>query len=219
MSGLSKDLLAEVRYNGRMMKVVDVLDAISALRPDTLLTTSEAAVFLRTSVTKMERLRKDGDGPPYIQGGGLKAKGSNQTCLYEKADLLAWIKGNKVSSSLEAAIRKGQTFASIFDLAELHAFYLDKSGNIESMVDENMLGTVVERIGQWNMVWLTAIDAASSRWDDLSRHQEFAARAKSVLSDALQSIQSGIDATDIASVTREAPSGGTRGIDGPTARD
>ncbi|MDN4040241.1 hypothetical protein [Massilia sp. YIM B02443] len=65
-----------------MMKVVEVLDAINALHPSTLLTTSEAAIFLRTSVTKMERLRKDGDGAAYIQGDGVYAKGFNQTCLY-----------------------------------------------------------------------------------------------------------------------------------------
>ena len=86
MSGLSKDLLAEVRYSGQQMKVVEVLSAINALPPATLLTTSEAAIFLRTSVTKMERLRKDGEGPVYVQGGGKGARGSNQTCLYEKGD-------------------------------------------------------------------------------------------------------------------------------------
>jgi hypothetical protein len=212
MSG-AKDLLAEVRYNGKMMKVVDVLDAINALSPATLLTTSEAAVFLRTSVTKMERLRKDGDGPPYIQGGGLKAKGSNQTCLYEKADLLTWVKRSKVSSSLEAAIRKGQTFTTIFDLVEQHAFYLDKNGSVESTVEENLLGTVVERIGDWEIIWLTAIAAASRRWSDLSRHQEFAANVKSVLSNALQSVQSGIEATDIASVLREHAGRSTKLVD------
>jgi hypothetical protein len=213
MAGLSKDLLAEVRYNGKMMKVVDVLDAINALHPSTLLTTSEAAIFLRTSVTKMERLRKDGDGPAYIQGGGLNARGSNQSCLYEKADLAAWVKGNKVSSSLEAAIRKGQAFATVFDLAEHSAFYLDKDGSVESMVDENLLGTVVERIGTWEVIWLTPIEAASRRWSDLSRHQEFARSVESVLSNASQSVRSGVEATDIASVSREVASAGAKLID------
>ncbi len=213
MSGLSKDLLAEVRYNGKMMKVVDVLDAIHSLHPATLLTTSEAAIFLRTSVTKMERLRKDGDGPAYIQGGGLNAKGSNQTCLYEKGDLLAWVKGNKVSSSLEAAVRKGQTFATIFDLADHHAFYLAKDGSVESMVEENLLSTVVERIGQWDIIWLTPIEAASRRWSDLTRHQDFAAGVESVLSQASRGVQSGIESTDIASVSREVASAGAKLID------
>jgi hypothetical protein len=42
-----------------------------------------------------------------------------------------------------AAIRKGQTFATLFDLVEPAAFYIDARGIVESMV------TVVERIGLW----------------------------------------------------------------------
>ena len=213
MSGLSKDLLAEVRYSGRMMKVVDVLDAIQALPPATLLTTSEAAIFLRTSVTKMERLRKDGDGPTYVQGGGAKAKGSNQTCLYEKADLISWLRGNKVSSSLEAAVRKGQAFSTIHDLGEQEAFYQAKDGSIDSMVVENLLGTVVDRIGNWDIVWLRPVDAASRRWKDPTKHREFAAGVQAVLSQALHGIQCGVEATDISSVASESHVQGTKRID------
>lgn len=125
MSGSSKDLLSDVQYGGAVMKLVTVLDAIHALPNGALLTTSEAAIFLRTSVTKMERLRKEGQGPAYSQGGSRGAKGTNQACLYEKADLLAWHQANKVSSSLDAAVRKGQAFATIADIAELAGFYVD----------------------------------------------------------------------------------------------
>jgi hypothetical protein len=195
-----------VRYGGKMMKLVDVLDALDALKPSTLLTTSEAAIFLRTSVTKMERLRRDGGGPTYSQGGGAKAVGTNQTCLYEKADLIAWVRGNKVSSSHEAMIRKGQAFATIFDLAELDAFYLDPVGNVESMVVENVLGTVVERVGDWDIQWMTSVEAASRRWTDPAKHAEFAKGVQAVLSQALQAIQSGLESTEMASFIDEAPS-------------
>ena len=210
MSGLAKDLFADVRYNGKVMRLTEVLEAIHALNPNIMLTTSEAAIFLRTSVTKMERLRKSGDGPTYSQASGA---GTNQSCLYEKADLLAWLKGNKVSSSLEAAIRKGQAFATIFDLAEHEAFYLDKNGSVESMVEENLLGTVVERIGQWDILWMTPVEAASRRWTDLARHQAFAESVQSVLTKSLRSVQPGVDSTDIASVVREAPTLDKKSID------
>ena len=204
MSGLAQSLLSEVEYNGEKIKVVDILNTLHALHPDAFLTTSEAAIFLRTSVTKMERLRKDGGGPTYSQGGGLAAKGTNQSCLYAKGDLIAWLGGNKVSSVHEAAIRKGQMFATIFDLAERDAFYLDEDGNVESMVEENLLGTVVERIGAWDIQWLTPVEAASRRWTDLAKHQDFAASVQSVLSNALQAVSAGIEATDMSSVTAEA---------------
>lgn len=214
MSGLAKDLFSDVRYGGKIMKVAEVQEALHALPPGALLTTSEVAIFLRTSVTKMERLRKDGEGPTYIQGGGAKAKGTNQTCLYQKADIEAWLEGNKVTSSLEAKIRKGQTFSTIFDLAELEAFYIDPVGNVESMVVENTLATVVDRIGGWDIQWLTPVEAASRRWADLAKHQEFASGVQSVLKESMQAVQSGIDSTDIASVSREAAPRDSRTIDG-----
>ena len=210
MSGLSKDLFADVRHNGRMMKLVDVLNALQALDPSIMLTTSEAAIFLRTSVTKMERLRKEGGGPIYSQGGGVKAVGTNQMCLYKKAHLIAWLEGNQVSDSTQAAIRKGQKFATLFDVAEHEAFYLDKMGNVESMVEENLLGTVVERIGHWDILWMTPVEAASRRWTDLSQHREFAESVQDVLTKCLRGVQNGIDSTDIATTAHEASIQGAR---------
>lgn len=46
MSGLARSLFADVRHGGKMVKVVDVLDALNALKHDTLLTISEAAILL-----------------------------------------------------------------------------------------------------------------------------------------------------------------------------
>ena len=198
MPGLAPSLFTEVRYNGKMMKVVEVLSAIQALQPETMLTTTEAAIFIRSSVTKMERLRKSGEGPTYSQAGGVNAKGTNQMCLYKKEHLIAWLAGNQVSSSNEAAIRKGQAFATIFDLAEQEAFYLDNDGNVESMVEENLLGTVVERIGQWDIIWMTPVEAASRRWTDLSRHKVFSDGVQAVLTRSLQGVQAGLEATDLA---------------------
>jgi hypothetical protein len=204
MAGMAQNLLADARYNGMVMKVTEVLAAISALDPSVMLTTSEAAIFLRTSVTKLERLRKEGGGPIYSQGGGVKAAGTNQMCLYKKAHLIAWLEGNQVSDSTQAAIRKGQKFATIFDLAEHEAFYLDKQGNVESMVEENLLGTVVERIGHWDILWMTPVEAASRRWTDLSRHRDFAESVQDVLTKSLRGVQNGIDSTDVATAALEA---------------
>lgn len=198
MSGASKSLMAEVVYNGQKMRVVDVLNAIQALHPEIPLTTSEAAIFLRTSVTKMERMRKEGGGPTYSQGGALGAKGTNQTCYYLKGDLIAWLKGNQVSNSLQAAVRKGQAFATIFDLAEQEAFYVDERGAVESMVVENLLGTVVERVGIWSQIWMTPVEAASRAWSSLDKHNEFAASVRVVLSNALRGVDAAVEATGIA---------------------
>lgn len=101
---------------------LDVLERLHRLPDEVALTTSEAAIFLRSSVSALESMRAKGTGPAYIQGGGRGAVGSNQKCLYEKADLLAWMRANKVSSTVEAAVRKGQLFMSVADLAREKAF-------------------------------------------------------------------------------------------------
>lgn len=91
-----------------IMAKLDVLDKLHRLPETTLLTTELAAIFLCASVTSMERMRAKGTGPAYSQDCSKGARGTNQKCLYMKSDLLRWHERNKVSSSMEAAVRKGQ---------------------------------------------------------------------------------------------------------------
>jgi len=88
---------------------LEVVDKLHRLPDSALLTTELAALFLSSSTTTLERMRADGSGPAYSQGGAKGARGTNQKCLYKKADLLAWHDERKVTSSMMAAIRKGQT--------------------------------------------------------------------------------------------------------------
>ena len=62
-----------------------------------------------------------------------------------------------------AAIRKGRTFATIHDLARQKVFYVEAHGEVERMVEANLLGTMVGRIGKWNVIWIDAVEAASRR--------------------------------------------------------
>ena len=215
---MAQSLLAIVTYNGEQMKVVDVINVINALHPNALLTTTEVAIFLRSSVTYVERLRAKGNGPVYSQAAAVGAKGTNQACFYEKADLLEWVQKNKVSSLKQAAIRKGQLFSSVVDLAGQEAFYITPDGVVESMVEENLLGTVVERIGQWDIAWMTPVEAAGRTWSDLPRHKEFASNVQRVLHKAIRAAEQGIEATDIRSSLAgddgqlpELPTGGRKG--------
>jgi hypothetical protein len=66
MSNPAKSLMEKMNYNGEKMSIVDVLNCLNALNDQVMLTTTEAAIFLRVSVTTMERWRKqDGVGPEY----------------------------------------------------------------------------------------------------------------------------------------------------------
>lgn len=175
-----------------------MLIRLNSLPDSATLTSSEAALFLRISITSLDRLRKTPDGPRFMQGGSYGAKTTNQACTYHKHDLIAWQNGNKFSSMLEASIKKGQTFTNIFEIGQQEAFYTDPHGNIEAMCERTEVKTVIERLGQWNIVWMTPVEAASHEWSNLSAHKAFAGEIQTVLSQAASGVASGVGATDMA---------------------
>jgi hypothetical protein len=177
---------------------LEILERLHRLPDEVALTTSEAAIFLRSSVSALESMRAKGSGPAYIQGGGRGAAGSNQKCLYEKADLLAWMRANKVSSTVEAAVRKGQLFSSIADLAHVEAFWIDAHGRIVGMVEEAPVGIVIERLGLYEIQWFPVADAAARTWSELADHRSFAEAVSNVLRQQQQSVEAGMEATEIA---------------------
>ena len=192
-----------VIYKGKLMEIDDALIRLHYLPNEVTLTSSEAALFLRQSITTLERMRGTANGPRYIQGGSYGAKGTNQSCTYHKHDLIDWQTGNKVSNSMAAAVKKGQMFATIFDLAEHEAFYLDADGNVAGMVERTSLATVIERLGEWDILWMAPVEAASRRWSNLADHQSFAAEIQQVLSRSAHGIEAGVEATDIAESMRD----------------
>ncbi len=183
---------------------LDVLARLHALPDAAALTTSEAAIFLRSSVSALESMRAKGTGPTYIQGGGQGASGSNQKCLYEKADLLAWMRSNKVHSTVEAAVRKGQLFMSVLDLAVAEPFWINGHGRVVGMVEAAPIATVVERLGRYEIEWLPAVDAAARAWGDSAEHQAFAETVFDVLRSETSRVKAGLEATEMA--TESEPS-------------
>lgn len=177
---------------------LDVLARLHALPDAVALTTSEAAVFLRSSVSALENMRTQGTGPTYIQAGAKGSRGSNQKCLYEKADLLAWQRANKVCSTVEAAVRKGQLFTAIGDLAQPEAFWVDALGRVIGMVEAAPVSTVIERLGVFDIEWMRPTDAAGRAWDDIAEHRAFGSGLVSVLRREIDKIGAGFEASEIA---------------------
>jgi len=208
MSSLSKAIQNEI------LAGVDVYARVAAINDDRPLSTSETAIFLGYSVTTLERMRADGTGPAYDQLA-VPGKGPNTKVIYRKSYLTAFQMKNKLSNSMEAAIRRGQAFATILDIAQEEAFYIDADGNVAGMVERTPLGVVVDRIGEWGIAWMPVVEAASRRWADLGAHKEFAEEVRSVLSDAMHGVHCGVEGTEIASMTRKAMKGQRTGIDGP----
>lgn len=160
-----------------LIRDLEVLRALHLLPDLAALTTEEAAVLLRVSPTTLERLRKGGSGPPYIQGGTKGAKGTNQKITYLKADLLSYQQSLKVQSSMSAAVRKGQAFLlpyanpipkrSDFDLVTKRPFYM-MSAELEIFrcaLDVPM-SEFIKNLGEFRIAWLNPVHAAMLSWAD-----------------------------------------------------
>ena len=63
----------------------------------TLLTTVEAAAFLRLSPRTLERFRVEGTGPKFLKAGA----GKRARVLYEPRELRKWLTGFAYSSTSE----------------------------------------------------------------------------------------------------------------------
>jgi hypothetical protein len=183
------------------LKTYEVLTALHALPDRAALTTKEAALFLRLSPKTLERMRLDSSGPQYVQAGGKSSAGANQKCAYLKSALLAWQQANQVSSAMEAAVRKGQAFRTVFDLVDEAPFYLNAEGRIAGAAEDTELGLVIDRLSsdRWDLLWLPVIEAAGREWLDLSTHQAFATELLSVLDISRQRIVAALEATSIGS--------------------
>ncbi|MCS6471786.1 helix-turn-helix domain-containing protein [Burkholderia thailandensis] len=181
------------------LNTYEVLSALHALPDQASLTTAEAALFLRLSPKTMERMRLDGSGPTYIQGGAAGVRGGNQKCFYLKEDLLAWQRANQVSNAMQAAVRRGCAFKTIFDLVAEEPFYLDVAGRVLGQAGDASLSVAIERLGSSSLdvVWLPVIDVAGRQWVHLSLHQEFSDGVLNALNMAYQKIASALEATDI----------------------
>lgn len=203
-----------------LSSVQDPWDRVNAWPENKPLRCSEAATFMRMSESTLSRLRTSGQGPDYYQAG-MKVSGkdgplgTNQHILYFKEDIEAHYKANKINSKTMAAVKKGQAFASVFDLVEEVAFYVSARGDIDGLVEEVPLGTFYERIGEWEIVWLPAIEGASRRWSDVARHKDFASQVSRVLGGATRRLEQSLEATDISSAAEDGEPRERTTIDGP----
>lgn len=183
-----------------MIKVSDleILNLLQRLPDDTALTTEEAAVVLRTSPRTMERWRKPPpSGPLFIQSGEEGATGSNQRITYLKKDLRDWQEKNKVASSIEAAVRKGQMFATLADLAEESPFWRTPNGRIGGPVYDTSVEIFLARLGKWGIEWLAADDAASETWESLLSQRAFVVAVSDVLRNHMGKIESGMERSEL----------------------
>lgn len=202
---------------GELLRAVEVWERIARIPDNFPLRPQQAAVLLTFSERTLQEWRKNGSGPAYFQGGmrvepngSPPPAGTNQHIRYFKPDIAAWWQKNKATSVTHAATLKGQTFVNtIGHLAQEAAFYVDDLGQIEGMVEDDTIDRLLSDPDA-RIEWLPVAAAASSAWTDLAKHRQLAEKVQRVLTDTQQELKGGLEATEIASVSREGRTGPKR---------
>ena len=184
--------------------LLEASDRIARLSDDVILNENEAAVFLRVSVRTLQRMRspeyvKEGKplGVPYIQASGKGLRGANQKVSYRLGDLKAWQRANTVSSTVDAAIRKGQLFTTIFDAIEPAPFWNNPKG-LQGRVFDSPIEEFLDRIGIVEIVWRTPYEAAIELWADAAAHRIFADKFLSLFNQAELQINSSVERSELS---------------------
>lgn len=216
------------KTGGRVKKPLDQLlaearvrDELAGMRDDTVLPEELAAIYLCVSVAELAELRKPPKAAPSAKGGGepkparLKmikpiregAVGQNQKVVYKLSALREFLANNTVESSFEAALNAGMygfvTIRSPF-FAQLErradrgrAILVAPAWRTLDPGRAGMLKDVLD--GKLRAVWLSAAEAASSRWASVSAHKAFAKPWLAVLKAEGQAVKASIEGTEISS--------------------
>lgn len=166
---------------------LEALEIIARLPDDVPLTTAEAAVYSRRSKRDFERMRSPNSktkGPRYIQGGGMDSVGSNQRVTYLKGDLKVWLESLKVEDSIAAAVRRGRLFISLPSLIEPAPFWRNPAGKIAGLVEDTEVDESLERLGVWEIEWISPMEATEEQWSSAGELESFAGELRRVLDSA-----------------------------------
>ncbi len=196
---------------------LELLAILSALPGDVAVTTEEAAVLLRVSPSTLAKMRMPNHpvkGPPYIQAGEKGTTGANQKVAYLIDDLKAWQRANRVTDTQAAAVRKGQLFATLLDLAEERPYWTNEKGLLAGLVMDTSEDVFIARILSpvWSVDWLNATDASLRPWAGIIGKRAHVAEVERVLSDLLGGVRGALERDEFEAEAREGkePEEGTK---------
>lgn len=204
---------------------------LGELAEDIMLSPKQFAALTGYSERTLQEMRLAGTGPDYQQGGipstpvpkkkrkgasdalaAAPAPGTNQHVKYRLRDIRAWAERRKVSKVRDAAIAKGQLFRTVGDLGDLAPFYVDDRGNIAGLVERGTFADFLDA-DDHDIEFLPIHEGASRTWTDLKAHKRLAGEIRKLLSFAGKRLAAAVEASDVVSVSREAPPGGRKNID------
>ena len=198
-----------------------VASQIAPWHDDTTISAELAAIYLGMSLKQLADLRskpKPSDEPRGVEGP-LMVKivdkgsvGQNQPVNYKLGDLRQYQAKNKSTTSFGAALNAGLLgwttmqvpfFAKLEKREDrgrkvLHGNAWDAS---DPRREERFKELVEDKT---RIVWLTPMEAAASRWDDLSKHKAFAKIGLALMKGEAMAVKAAIEGTEISTGVAES---------------
>ncbi len=159
-----------------MLTRLEILSAIANLPDDTSVTQEIAGLFLGMSPKSLGRYRqgKGESGPKYVQYPVVGSKARNQTVTYIMRELRLWRESNRVSSTMDAAVRRGMACFCIEDLAIGHPLWTCDDGIINHAFCVN-----IEEFSNYlndpnvKIEWLHWPDSLPRKWISNATREQF----------------------------------------------
>lgn len=227
-AGASRPLKAKKpKTGGRKKKSIEeqlaqarLASDIAALHDDTTISAELAAIYLGISLKQLGSLRskpkavdetRGVKGPEMIKIVDKGSVGMNQPVNYKLGTLRDYQKKNTVSTSFESALNAGLLGWATIQMP----FFAEKEkredrgrllllGNAWNLSDPNREERFKEAVeDKARIVWLTAMEAATSRWDDLARHKALAKIGLAMMKEEARAVKAALEGTEVAMVAVE----------------
>ena len=118
-----------------------------------------------------------------------------RACILQRGLAVQVLRTRVQVESLVAVVDRGVFFV-VDRLGHNHIDPAD--GGVAGMVEHTPIETVIARLGEWEIVWMPATEAASQRWSNLAAHKELAVKLQSVLSNLQSGIAASLESTEIS---------------------
>lgn len=173
--------------NQNILIHLQLVREISNLPDDAIVSAELAALFLGISLKTLARLRQSNDGPPYTQYPQAGSKARNQLVNYIMRNLREWRNKHIVTSTMDAAIKRGMAFSRINDLVIPQPFWITN----DEIINHAFCLTIEEfaallRDPNASLVWVKWSTALSIHWKNKAMREPFHSAYLSLLSSLIR---------------------------------
>jgi hypothetical protein len=167
--------------------VIRIINQIVKLPDEAVVDAGLAALYLGSSEKSLARYRQHGEGPPYHQYPEGKSKARNQKVNYEMGDLRKWRTKNKITSAMDAAVRRGMAFSRVNDLLPTQPFWTAGDVILNHAMDSDD-ETFIQHLKdpESSIAWLSWPKAFECQWKSNEYRSKFQNPYVSLLSKLLE---------------------------------